>query len=571
GFVVLGRRTRIGEDAVVTNSILGDDVVVESGARIDSCVLWNRVHVGGHSDISHDVVCNDTVIADHVTIEENVFIAEHCTIGNHAELRSNIKLWNNKVVEPYARLSHSLVQEEKWMRELFTDARITGISNVEMNPEFGARLGASLGNALGMSATVVASRDSDATSRMMKRSIVTGLMSVGVNVVDLQTTPIPQTRQYTRNNGSQAGFHVRKSINNPHKSDIILFASDGRDITLDLTKKVERFFFGEDIKRAQQESVGSLTFPERQIENYVNGYFEKLDVDLLRSKRYKILVDYSYGSASTLFPNILGRLDCSVLAMNSYIDAVKASINTYDPVNQDEVSGVMRSLGYQVGFKIDPGAERVALIDERGYWFSSMRLVTIVTKLFLETHKDRLPYRIAVPVEATQEIEMVAKDYGVTVVRIKNSHAGMMEATRSGDIAFVGGTRGGFIFPDYMFAADALYSIAKILEMLARTGHVLADLDRSLPKRHQAKISVPCPWDAKGHVMRRAMEFSADKRRDLIDGVKIFDDTAATSVLIVPDKERGEFTILAEAAEMDVARDLADGFSLRVTEWRDER
>ncbi|MFM8179329.1 MAG: hypothetical protein ACKOAG_09130, partial [Candidatus Kapaibacterium sp.] len=63
GFVVLGRRTRIGEDAVVTNSILGDDVVVESGARIDSCVLWNRVHLGGHSDISHDVVCNDTVIA----------------------------------------------------------------------------------------------------------------------------------------------------------------------------------------------------------------------------------------------------------------------------------------------------------------------------------------------------------------------------------------------------------------------------------------------------------------------------------------------------------------------------
>lgn len=571
GFVVLGKNTVIGDNAVVTNSILGDEVIVGSAARIDASVVWNRARIGNHSDISHDVVCNDTVISDHVTIEENVFIAEHCTIGNHAELRSNIKLWNNKVVEPYARLSHSLVQEEKWMRELFTDARITGISNVEMNPEFGARLGASLGNALGISTTVVASRDSDATSRMMKRSIVTGLMSVGVNVVDLQTTPIPQTRQYTRNGAFQAGFHVRKSINNPHKSDIILFASDGRDITLDLTKKVERFFFGEDIKRAQQEFVGALTFPERQIENYINGYFEKLDVDLLKDKRYKILVDYSYGSASSVFPNILGRLNCSVLAMNSYIDAVKASINTYDPVNQDEVSGVMRSLGYQVGFKIDPGAERVALVDERGYWFSSMRLVTVVTKLFLETHKHRRPYRIAVPVEATQEIEMVAREYDVEVLRIKNSHAAMMEATRVGDIAFVGGTRGGFIFPDYMFAADALYSIAKILEMLASTGYVLADLDRSLPKRHQAKVSVPCPWDAKGHVMRRAMEFSADTRRDLIDGVKIFDDDAQTSILIVPDKERGEFTILAEASDIEAARDLAGAFSLRVGSWRDEQ
>ncbi|MFN5866615.1 MAG: sugar phosphate nucleotidyltransferase [Candidatus Kapaibacterium sp.] len=570
GFVVLGDNCRIGDHAVVSNSILGNNVTVDSAASIDSAVIWDNVAVGSHADVSHDVVCNNTTIGEHVTIEENVFIAEHCSIGNHAELRSNIKLWNNKVVEPYARLSHSLVQEEKWMRELFTDARITGISNVEMNPEFGARLGASLGNALGMGVSVVASRDSDPTSRMMKRSIVTGLMSVGTNVVDLQTSPIPQTRQYTRNGAIQAGFHVRKSINNPHKSDIILFASDGRDITLDLTKKVERFFFGEDIKRAPQEKVGSLTFPERQMENYINGYVEKLDVELIRNRNYKLLVDYSYGSASSVFPYILGRLNCNVLAMNSYIDAVKASMNTYDPVNQDEVSGVMRSLGYQVGFKIDPGAERVALIDERGYWFSSMRLVTVVTKLFLETHQHLAPYRIAVPVEATQEIERVAAKYGVQVVRIKNSHAAMMEATRAGDIAFVGGTRGGFIFTEYMFASDALYSISKILEMLARTGYVLAELDQSLPKRHQARVSIPCPWDAKGHVMRRAMEFSADMRRDLIDGVKIFNDKNDTSVLLVPDKEKGEFTVIAEANDQETAKDEADRFVMRVSDWRDE-
>jgi mannose-1-phosphate guanylyltransferase/phosphomannomutase len=567
---VLGDNCRIGDHAVVSNSILGNNVTVDSAASIDSAVIWDNVTVGSHADVSHDVVCNNTTIGEHVTIEENVFIAEHCSIGNHAELRSNIKLWNNKVVEPYARLSHSLVQEEKWMRELFTDARITGISNVEMNPEFGARLGASLGNALGMGVSVVASRDSDPTSRMMKRSIVTGLMSVGTNVVDLQTSPIPQTRQYTRNGAIQAGFHVRKSINNPHKSDIILFASDGRDITLDLTKKVERFFFGEDIKRAPQEKVGSLTFPERQMENYINGYVEKLDVELIRNRNYKLLVDYSYGSASSVFPYILGRLNCNVLAMNSYIDAVKASMNTYDPVNQDEVSGVMRSLGYQVGFKIDPGAERVALIDERGYWFSSMRLVTVVTKLFLETHQHLAPYRIAVPVEATQEIERVAAKYGVQVVRIKNSHAAMMEATRAGDIAFVGGTRGGFIFTEYMFASDALYSISKILEMLARTGYVLAELDQSLPKRHQARVSIPCPWDAKGHVMRRAMEFSADMRRDLIDGVKIFNDENDTSVLLVPDKEKGEFTVIAEANDQETAKDEADRFVMRVSDWRDE-
>jgi mannose-1-phosphate guanylyltransferase/phosphomannomutase len=146
----------------------------------------------------------------------------------------------------------------------------------------------------------------------------------------------------------------------------------------------------------------------------------------------------------------------------------------------------------------------------------------------------------------------------------------MMEATRAGDIAFVGGTRGGFIFTEYMFASDALYSISKILEMLARTGYVLAELDQSLPKRHQARVSIPCPWDAKGHVMRRAMEFSADMRRDLIDGVKIFNDENDTSVLLVPDKEKGEFTVIAEANDQETAKDEADRFVMRVSDWRDE-
>jgi mannose-1-phosphate guanylyltransferase/phosphomannomutase len=199
-----------------------------------------------------------------------------------------------------------------------------------------------------------------------------------------------------------------------------------------------------------------------------------------------------------------------------------------------------------------------------------MRLVTVVTKLFLETHKHLAPYRIAVPVEATQEIERVAAEYGVQVVRIKNSHAAMMEATRAGDIAFVGGTRGGFIFTEYMFASDALYSISKILEMLARTGYVLAELDQSLPKRHQARVSIPCPWDAKGHVMRRAMEFSGEMRRDLIDGVKVFNDENDTSVLLVPDKEKGEFTVIAEANDSETAKDEADRFVMHVSSWRDE-
>jgi mannose-1-phosphate guanylyltransferase/phosphomannomutase len=126
----------------------------------------------------------------------------------------------------------------------------------------------------------------------------------------------------------------------------------------------------------------------------------------------------------------------------------------------------MTSVSYDVGFHIDAGAERIAVVDDKGVRYSPTRLISVVTKLFLEANKHREPYIIAAPVIASDEVEMVAKDYNVQVVRIKNSHSAMMEATRNKDILFVGGTRGGFIFPEFMFASDGMYSIGKILKCL---------------------------------------------------------------------------------------------------------
>ena len=113
-------------------------------------------------------------------IADNVFISDACWIGRGAHLSANIKLWPEKVVEEGAILTRSLVWEDKWLRELFTDSRVTGLSNIEMNPEFGAKLGAAYGAFIGAGKTVVTCRDSDNVSRMMNRALICGLLSAGV-------------------------------------------------------------------------------------------------------------------------------------------------------------------------------------------------------------------------------------------------------------------------------------------------------------------------------------------------------------------------------------------------------
>ncbi|MFA5512296.1 MAG: sugar phosphate nucleotidyltransferase, partial [Candidatus Kapaibacterium sp.] len=530
---IIGKNSKIGENNYIENSVIGDNVIIGNGCTIKDVTIWDKVTIGDMVELNGNVICNDVSIHDFVKIADNVFIAENCVIGKNAKLYSNIKLWPNKIVEEGASLFRSLVQEEKWSRELFTDARISGLSNIEINPDFGAKFGAALGMAFGKNTTVLASRDPDTVSRIIKRSITAGLLSVGVTVNDLQQSSIPQTRQELRISKYAGGLHVRRSPRNPSQTDIIIFNKDGRDISIALTKKIERFFFGEEIERVQPKNVGIITFPERTQEFYINRYLSSLKKDLINDRKFKLLMDYSFGLASTIFPNILGKLHAEVISLNNYVDGSKFHPDPSEsdaPI--DDTGKIMRSLGYELGFRLQSGAEKIAIIDERGNWYSSVRLLSILTKLFLETNKNREPYKIAVSIVAPREIEDIAKDYNVEVVRIKNNHSAMMDITTDENILFVGGVYGGFIFPEFLFASDGMFTVGKMLEMLAETDLTPSQVDEILPKRFQTITEVPVAWEFRGRVMRQAMDYSRSMEKQLVEGVKIFED--GKSALLLP-------------------------------------
>lgn len=567
GVLACGDNTVIGEGCVIANSVIGNNVKIGNGCQLDGVTIWDNVIIGDFAVLKDNVICNDTTIGDYARIAENTFIAEHCEIADNVIINSNLKLWPEKQVEEGAKVVRSLVQEYKWSRELFTEARISGLSNIDINPEFGAKLGAAMGLVFKTKGTVLASRDPDGVSRIMKRSITAGLASVGVNVNDLQQISIPQTRQELRSGKYDAGLHVRRSPRNKDLTDIIIFNKDGRDIPTSITKKIERFFFGEDITRAHYAQVGKLFYPERTNEIYITRFVESLNVDLIRERKFKLLMDYSFGLASQIFPNILGELGAEVLSLHNYVDSTKFHPDpTEFKEDGDNTGKIMSSLGYELGFRMQAGAEKISLIDQRGEWISQTRFLSILTKLFLETNRHREPYKIAVSIVATNEIEQIAKDYNVEVIRIKNNHSAMMDATIDESVIFVGGIYGGYIFTDFLYASDGMFTVGKLLEMLAQTGLSTYELDETLPRQYQCVKEVLVPWNTKGKIMRRAMEHSENKDRALVEGVKIFEQD--TAVLILPDKEKGAFTVFSEAPTEKLAKSKLEEYVELINTWK---
>jgi mannose-1-phosphate guanylyltransferase/phosphomannomutase len=135
----------------------------------------------------------------------------------------------------------------------------------------------------------------------------------------------------------------------------------------------------------------------------------------------------------------------------------------------------------------------------------------------------------------------------------------------------VGGTKGGFIFNDFLFASDAMYSITKLLECIARTKKRIGALDKETPRLHFIKKNISCPWHVKGRIMRKLTMESEGIPRDMIEGIKLYPPEYGphTSLLLNPDRARPVFHINAESDDIAAAQKLAQEYESKIKTWID--
>jgi len=563
GAVLIGKNTRVEANARISNSVIGDNCIVEEGAIIADSILWNNVYIGRGAVLKENVVGRGSDIKARARLFEGALISDNCRIGEGSAIKAEVKVWPQKVVEDGATLSTSLVWGERWTRSLFGAYGVTGLGNIEISPEFAAKLGAAFGATLREHAVVRASRDPHRTSRIINRAMMCGLLSAGVDVHDLRVTPIPVLRYGMGVRGAVAGVHVRKSPYDPELVDIKFFDERGMDISANREKGIERLFFREDFRRARIEGTGILSFPEYDLEYYQEAILSFVNRDAIRARMHKIVIDYSYGSAATIFPAVLGKLGCEVIALNAYMDETKIT-KTAEEFQRSlkQLCEIVRILGADLGIMLDTGAEKLFLVDDKGDLISDELALAVVALLVARTHSAGT---IGAPITASAVLEELVGPHGFKVQRTKIAPRALMELAAQDGVVFVGDAFAGFIFPRFQPAFDAMLATLKILEMLAASGLTLHEAIRHIPKRITAREQVPCPWEMKGTLMRTLIEATKDERVELVDGVKIHlgSDWAA----IYPDQDKPYFHILAEADGRARAEQIVATYRDKVEDW----
>ena len=555
----------VGKNAKITNSVLGDGCQVEEGAVLTNAILWRNVSIGAEAEVRECVISSGTDVHEKADIFEGAIISDNCTIGKEAVIKAGVKVWPNKVVEDGAQLSTSLIWGDKWARSIFGQHGVTGMAGIDITPEFAAKLGAAYGASLPKGSTVVTARDIHKTSRMINRALISGILSSGVNVHDLQEMPISVARYAVPKLSDAGGLHTRKSPFDKQFIDIKFF--DGRGLALSSGKEkgIENLFYREDFRRATMEETGELVFPHRMLEFYHEGFLEALEVKNIAEYKPKVIIDYAFSAAAPIFPWLLGKLGCEVVGLNAYMDETKL---TKSP------GGIPGGPETIVRYRADPARPTSACCSTRArkrfsWWTRKGHLLhgTELLALFsLYAYHQKKGAKTVVPVNGSQILDDLAKTNGGHVQRTRINYYSLMEAATQKDVAFVGESDGGFIFPSFAPFMDAMMSTAKLMEFIALEGKPISHYLEQIPKKYQVSQKVPCSWEMKGTIMRHLIEDTANEKRDLIDGVKL--NQNGSMVMILPDADMALFHVTAEAENEKKAQDLVANYVSKIKKWQ---
>lgn len=556
GPLVIGHNCQIGEAVVLSpGTVLGDNVIVKAGASLKRPVVWNNAYLGENIELRGCVIGKNTGVKRGAEVLEGAIVANDCIVGESAILKPNVKVWPNKTIETGATVASSLIWGSSAQRTLFGASGVSGLVNVEISPEFAVKLGASFGATLSAGTSVTVSRDGSQAARMINRGLISGLMSVGINILNLETTAMPIARFQAPTLNVQGGVHIRISPNRPDVCMIEFFDKIGMNISKATEKKIESNFFKEDFRRVQLTDIGDISFPARVVEYYKQGFIREIQaVSALQSRKLKLVVDYAFAIANPVLPGLLGELEVETVVLNAHLRPRLPSAEEKRLLG-DQLADVVQALRADFGIQLDSNGEQIMLVDNRGRILRGELLTSTMTQLFCSAHPGST---IAVPVTASSVNERLAERFGCKVIRTKANPRAMMEVAHQQKVLFAG-TGGTYIFPGLHPGFDGMLAVAKIAEALAELNKSLSQVESEMPDFYHLHEQVACPWEHKGTVMRVLVESGREADLELLDGVKI--RAGHGWVLVLPDPVEPMIHLYADGRSAIEAERLIEEYS----------
>ncbi len=367
---------------------------------------------------------------------------------------------------------------------------------------------------------VVIGRDGRISGKMVARLVSNTLVGMGIDVVDLGLSTTPTVEIAVPYLNANGGIIITAS-HNPKQWNALKFVDhQGEFISASTGKTILKIINDRELTFAEVNNLGNYSKRKDLIDIHIGKILDLniLDIDKIKQKRFKIVVDCINSTGAISVPPLLEKLGCEVFLINDEITGDFAHNPEPRPAHLKELAEKTKEKDADLGISIDPDVDRLAFVCEDGSMFGEEYTLVAVADAILSIKKGNTVSNLS----STRALADITKKYGG---EYKTSAVGevnvvsMMKKTN----AIIGGEgNGGVILPELHYGRDALVGIAMILNVLAERNISLSRLRATYPEYVivKNKINLEESIDVQDILSKVAMHYKSEKV-DTTDGVKV--------------------------------------------------
>lgn len=549
--VVIGDDCIIGPNASIGPlAVLGNGVQIRQGSSLKRCILWDNSMVGEGAELRGAVLGKGALLLSSARAFEGSMIGDRSVVGEGSVIKPGVKIWPEKWVEKGTRLSKSLVWGNCGRARLFGNSGITGDLFTEITPDFACCLGLALGSSLAKQGRLSLGSDGYPDTNIIKNAVLSGLMSTGLQVVDLGKVTLPVHRYGISAFDLLGGVHIYRVGHN--KINVRLMNDRGADCSRGEQRKVEGLLSREEYRYAMKEEIHPVEYLPDVNRSYINYLLKFLDRELIRRKRYRIVVDYDPSQLGALLPGLFDALGCQVITFA----APRTHSQTFSELLKaaEQFGEVVREQGANYGAVLDSGGEGVVLVDDQGRIVSEDRFYALLSLITMQSNQNSI---LAFPVTAPESVVEMARQQGGDVRRTKTAPWSMMQTFLEEDVC-ASQQR----CPQFLLYSDALAVLTSLAEYLARRERTLSEVLAELPGFVTVRRDVDVDWNDKGKVLRHLAEESGEQKIETAEGIKV--QHPEGWALILPDADEPVCRVYSEAFNQETAESLTDMYVQKI-------
>ncbi|AMK14521.1 phosphoglucosamine mutase GlmM [methanogenic archaeon mixed culture ISO4-G1] len=444
--------------------------------------------------------------------------------------------------------------------KMFGTNGIRGVANGYLNCELSLKVGKAIATVLGPGPIAIA-MDTRISSPMVLSAVSAGLMSMGVDVIDLGMVPTPALQYYVKcRKEVTAGVMITASHNPPEFNGIKCVAGDGTECSHEAESAIEDAY-ERDLEVVGWKDIGTMTRYDKAGEEYVDAVVAKVDVETIKKAKIKVCLDCANGASVYTSPMLMRKLGVEAVVLNGEPDGMFPG-HYSEPVEENltELKEVIVKEKADLGIAHDGDADRCVFVSNTGKYLPGDIGLALLSILSMRSASKK---QMVSTVALSNMVEDAVKNEGGETIRTAVGSPIVARRMIETGAPIGGEDNGGIIFADHQYCRDGAMAAARMIEFVARNGPIQDQVDR-LPKYYTFKSAAPCADDKKEKLIECMASNHSNERMDRTDGLKIFFDDGW--VLLRPSGTEPKFRIYSESKDESVAKSRSEEFVREVAD-----